>query len=282
MIVYKSIQEFLSWRATKKSGSIGFVPTMGALHPGHLSLIKNSKQLCQKTVVSIFINKLQFAPEEDFDNYPRTIDDDLKNLALLEVDVVLIPSSKEMYLRNFSFSVYESIISQKLEGLSRPGFFTGVTTVVSKLFNIVQPSHSFFGMKDIQQLVIIKNLVKDLNYNIQIIGCETVREKNGLAMSSRNQYLSKQEQEEASVLYQVLVVGKNLIKKKNTPCEIIKKKLKKTLQINKNITLDYLSIAHLNTFEELEGLIININKIVVSGAIYLNKVRLIDNVVINE
>ena len=191
MIVYKTIQEFLSWRATKKSGSIGFVPTMGALHPGHLSLIKNSKQLCQKTVVSIFINKLQFAPEEDFDNYPRTIDDDLKNLALLEVDVVLMPSSKEMYLRNFSFSVYESIISQKLEGLSRPGFFIGVTTVVSKLFNIVQPSHSFFGMKDIQQLVIIKNLVKDLNYNIQIIGCETVREKNGLAMSSRNQYLSK-------------------------------------------------------------------------------------------
>ena len=185
MKICKSISEFDDWAKEIPQGlTIGFVPTMGGLHEGHLSLIKKSKKCCNINIVSIFINELQFSPEEDFENYPRTLAADLKLLNQEKIDAVFMPNAKEIYPENFTFQVYESKISKNLEGISRPNFFTGVTTIVSKLLNIVEPTDAFFGMKDIQQLSIIKKMVQELNYKIKIHSCPTIREKNGLAMSS--------------------------------------------------------------------------------------------------
>ena len=278
MKIYKSIKGFQDWRKTQPSTTIGFVPTMGALHDGHLSLIKQSKGQCKITVVSIFVNQLQFGPNEDFEKYPRTLDHDLICLNDIKIDVLLLPSSLEIYNKKFNFEVYESQISKKLEGRSRPKFFSGVTTIVSKLFNIVQPTHAYFGMKDIQQLCIIKKMVTDLNYNIQICGGSTVRDQNGLALSSRNKYLSSAEQKQASVLYNTLILGAQLIKEKEN-YDFIYKAMMKKMNSQPNIKIDYLSIASLNDFKELKD---NVQKsnLVISGAIYINKVRLIDNVTI--
>ena len=280
MKICKTISELIEWRNESETRNIGFVPTMGALHQGHLSLVEESKSTCQKTVVSIFVNELQFSPEEDLDQYPRTIESDLDALKKLKVDMVFLPNTKEMYNDQFSVIVNELTIAQKLEGASRPGFFSGVTTVVSKLFNLVRPSHAFFGQKDIQQLAIITKMVKDLNYNINVIKCATIREASGLAMSSRNQYLSNTEKEEASILYQALKLGKKLLLDQSS-IHHIKTEMEKLITKNKKIKIDYLSIARLSTFEELEGPVDHKKfKIVISGAVLLNDVRLIDNILI--
>jgi len=278
--ICKTISELIEWRNESETRNIGFVPTMGALHQGHLSLVEESKSSCQKTVVSIFVNELQFAPEEDFDQYPRTIESDLGALKTLKVDMVFLPNAKEMYNEKFSVVVNELTIAQKLEGASRPGFFSGVTTVVSKLFNLVRPSHAFFGQKDIQQLAIIAKMVKDLNYNINVIGCETIREVGGLAMSSRNKYLSNTEKEEASILYQALKLGQKLLLDQAS-IQNIKAEMEKLITKNKKIKVEYLSIARLSTFEELDGPVDPKKcKIVISGAVLMNDVRLIDNILI--
>tara|TARA_Y100000748_G_scaffold38860_1_gene28773 strand:+ start:405 stop:1247 length:843 start_codon:yes stop_codon:yes gene_type:complete len=278
--ICKTISELIEWRNESETRNIGFVPTMGALHQGHLSLVEESKISCKKTVVSIFVNELQFSPEEDFDQYPRTIESDLAALKTLNVDMVFLPNAKEMYNEKFSVVVNELTIAQKLEGASRPGFFSGVTTVVSKLFNLVRPSHAFFGQKDIQQLAIITKMVKNLNYNINVIGCETIREIGGLAMSSRNQYLSNIEKEEASILYQALKLGKKLLLDQ-VSIHHIKTEMEKLITTNKKIKIDYLSIARLSTFEELEGPVDPTKfKIVISGAVLMKDVRLIDNILI--
>ena len=280
MKICKTISELIEWRNESETRNIGFVPTMGALHQGHLSLVEESKSTCQKTVVSIFVNELQFSPEEDLDQYPRTVESDLDALKKLKVDMVFLPNTKEMYNDEFSVVVNELTIAQKLEGASRPGFFSGVTTVVSKLFNLVRPSHAFFGQKDIQQLAIITKMVKDLNYNINVIKCATIREASGLAMSSRNQYLSNTEKEEASILYQALKLGKKLLLDQSS-IHHIKTEMEKLITKNKKIKIDYLSIARLSTFEELEGPLDHKKfKIVISGAVLMNDVRLIDNILI--
>lgn len=280
MKICKTISELIEWRNESETRNIGFVPTMGALHQGHLSLVEESKSFCQKTVVSIFVNELQFSPEEDFDQYPRTLKSDLDALKTLKVDMVFLPNAKEMYNEKFSVVVNELTIAQKLEGASRPGFFSGVTTVVSKLFNLVRPSHAFFGQKDIQQLAIITKMVKDLNYNINVIGCETIREVGGLAMSSRNKYLSNIAKKEASVLYQALKLGKKLLLDQAN-IHHIKTEMEKLITTNKKIKIDYLSIARLSTFEELEVPVDHKKfKIVISGAVLMNGVRLIDNILI--
>ena len=280
MKICKTISELIEWRNESETRNIGFVPTMGALHQGHLSLVEESKISCEKTVVSVFVNELQFSPEEDFDQYPRTIESDLDALKTLKVDMVFLPNAKEMYNEEFSVVVNELTIAQKLEGASRPGFFSGVTTVVSKLFNLVRPSHAFFGQKDIQQLAIITKMVKDLNYNINVIGCETIREIGGLAMSSRNKYLSNREKEEASILYQALKLGKKLLLDQAS-IHHIKTEMEKLIIKNKKIKIDYLSVAQLSTFEELEGPVDHKKfKIVISGAVLINDVRLIDNILI--
>jgi len=278
--ICKTISEFKGWRNSNKNQEIGFVPTMGAIHKGHLSLVTSSKQRCDKTVVSIFVNELQFAPNEDFEKYPRTLEQDLNKLEKLGVDIVFVPSTREIYKSGFSILINELDISQKLEGASRPGFFSGVTTVVSKLFNIIEPSYAFFGKKDIQQLIIIKKLVLDLNFNIKIIGCETIREASGLAMSSRNQYLSAQDKKEASILYKTLQLGKNLLNKNETVGET-KLQITSKLQNNKKIEIDYVSIANSISLEELnDNVTLENEQVIISAAICFNTVRLIDNIII--
>jgi pantoate--beta-alanine ligase len=268
----------MSWRNACTEKNIGFTPTMGALHNGHLSLIKKSKAQCKITIVSIFVNELQFDPEEDFEEYPRTVEQDLEQLKQLKVDVVLIPQAAEMYTKEFSVVINELQISQKLEGASRPGFFSGVITIVSKLFNLVQPEKAYFGQKDIQQLQVIRKLVTDLNYQIEIVGCKTIREQNGLALSSRNQYLSNTQKQDAAILYNTLKLGARLYHAKIN-CSDIKKAMHKEIHANPKIKIDYLSIADYQSFEEL-----NTNPIssptIISGAIFLDKVRLIDNILI--
>ena len=280
MKICKTISEFKNWRNSNIHENIGYIPTMGALHKGHLSLVTSSKLHCDKTVVSIFVNELQFSPDEDFEKYPRTLEQDLKKLENHKVDVVFIPTTSEIYKSDFSILINELDLSQKLEGVSRPGFFSGVTTVVSKLFNIIEPSYAFFGEKDIQQLIIIKKLVLDLNFNIQVVGCETIREASGLAMSSRNQYLSDQDKKDASILYETLQLGQNLLKKNETVGET-KLQLKSKLQNNKKIKIDYLSIANSTTLEELrDNVKLKNEQVIISAAIFFNDVRLIDNIII--
>lgn len=280
MKICKTISEFKNWRNSNIHENIGYIPTMGALHKGHLSLVTSSKLHCDKTVVSIFVNELQFSPDEDFEKYPRSLDQDLKKLENHKVDAVFIPTTSEIYKSDFSILINELDLSQKLEGVSRPGFFSGVTTVVSKLFNIIEPSYAFFGEKDIQQLIIIKKLVLDLNFNIQVVGCETIREASGLAMSSRNQYLSDQDKKDASILYKTLQLGQNLLKKNETVGET-KLQLKSKLQNNKKIKLDYLSIANGTTLEELhDNVKLKNEQVIISAAIFFNDVRLIDNIII--
>ena len=278
MKIFKTKIQLRQWRKTLSNESVGFVPTMGALHKGHLSLVKASKKKCQKTVVSVFINKLQFGPHEDFNAYPRFIEQDIALLENEKIDALFCPEPEEMYPNDISFKINEDKITNELEGKSRPGFFSGVCLVVLKLFNVVQPDYVFFGEKDIQQLYIIKQMIQDLNFPIALRACPTVREKNGLAMSSRNKYLSDEDKKEACILYQALVKGKKLLEEEKE-IKYIKKQLLKLLN-NKNISIDYLSIANLNTFKEA------INNqdlpIVIAGAVYYKKIRLIDNIIIKK
>ena len=277
--IIKSITDFTAWRNSVKSKNIGFVPTMGALHLGHSSLIEKSRQNNEITVVSIFVNKLQFGPKEDFHSYPRTLDDDIKILEKMKVDIVFVPTSLELYNTSFSFNVMENNLSTKLEGASRPNFFSGVCTVVLKLFNIVKPSQSFFGKKDIQQLMIIKKMVLDLNLNIDVVGCETIRENSGLALSSRNQYLNTKEKEIASNIIIFLNEAKEMILNKEKYSSVLRCFHNNVKKID-CMKVDYISIASLNTFDELSDEDSIQKNVVVSCAIFLNNVRLIDNIII--
>ena len=203
MRVVKTVDEMQqASRECRMTGrKIAFVPTMGALHLGHFSLIKTSIKSSTITIVSIFVNKLQFGPNEDFNNYPRTLEKDLNALKNMKVDAVFLPSHEELYDKSYSFNVSENNLSTNLEGAARPNFFNGVCTVVLKLFNIIRPTQSFFGQKDIQQLMIVKKMALDLNLNVKIVGCKTIRNSHGLAMSSRNQYLTNEEKLLAANIY---------------------------------------------------------------------------------
>ena len=278
MKIFKKKTELYQWNQAHSKQSIGFVPTMGALHQGHLSLVRAAKKECDQVVVSIFINKLQFGANEDFNQYPRSIEEDISQLKKEQVDVLFVPHQTDIYPNNFSFQIDEINISKKLEGVSRPDFFSGVMIVVLKLFNLVQPTFVYFGEKDIQQLCVIKKLIENFNFPITLRACPTVREQTGLAMSSRNKYLSKNDKKDAAILYRTLKKGKLLIKENET-IEKIKKQMFELLT-NKNITIEYLSIANLNTFEEIADN--NTRPIVIAGAIYYKKIRLIDNVIIEK
>jgi pantoate--beta-alanine ligase len=275
--IFKKNIDLLKWNVKNKN--IGFIPTMGALHEGHLSLIRTSKKECEKTIVSIFVNKLQFGPDEDFKKYPRTLETDLALLKKEKIDVLYIPNPKEMYPQKPSFQINEVNVSQYLEGATRPDFFSGVLMVVLKLFNLIQPTHVYFGQKDIQQLYIIKKMLSELNFPIKMREGKTIRESNGLALSSRNKYLSKAEKEEASVIYKTLKKSEQLI---NSGEEIntIKTYIKKRLT-NHKMKIDYISIADIDTFQELNTLNRRIS-IVISVAVWFSTIRLIDNVIIQK
>ena len=277
MKIFKSNKALIRWRSSQNSSSIGFVPTMGALHQGHISLIEKSTHKCDITIVSIFINPLQIAPNEDFNTYPKNIQQDITLLKDYNIDAIFIPQHTQMYEQDFSCVISETNLSKKLEGKSRPDFFDGVTTIVCKLFNLTQPQYVFFGLKDIQQLYIIKKMIYDLNYSIKIIACPTIRESNGLAMSSRNQYLTELEKKDAAIIYQTLRMGKKLIADSKKSIVNIKKEIKNKLLKN-NFIVEYVSIANLNGFEEIEKY--QKRQTVISVAVLYKNVRLIDNIIV--
>ncbi len=274
MKTISTIQEFRKWRKGI-TGSIGFIPTMGALHAGHLSLVEESIATCQNTIVSIYLNPAQFASGEDLEKYPKTIDADLKKLSHFQINCVFLPNDSEMYPKGFSTQIQENMLSHFLEGNSRPGFFTGVNIVVIKLFNIIEPTHVFFGEKDAQQLRIIEKIISDLNYSIEVISCPIIREKNGLAMSSRNEYLNNAERIIAAIIQQALQEGKNLIMSGERNSKIIRDKIIHTISSEKLLRIDYVSVADSKTLIEISDKIEG--DILVSVAVYLGEIRLIDN-----
>jgi len=275
--IFKTKAELRQWREAVSNQSIGLVPTMGALHAGHLSLVKKSQKECKHTVVSIFINKLQFGPNEDFNNYPRFIEQDIQFLKNENVDVLFCPKQAEIYSDDLSFQINEMTIAKKLEGKTRPDFFGGVCMVVLKLFNIIQPHYTYFGEKDIQQLFVVQKMIKDLNFPVVLRPCSTIRETNGLAMSSRNQYLSDIEQNEATILYQTLKKGKDLILEEKNNVDSIIKIMHQKIE-TQNIQIDYLEIRDLKTFEKIKEF--KAQSIVIVGAIYYKQIRLIDNIIL--
>ena len=277
MKTFHLISDCITWRKNIVE-TVGFVPTMGALHAGHASLVKASQKTCKKTLVSIYINPTQFSPEEDLNSYPKTIKKDLKILKDLNVDAVFLPSDSEMYPKNNPDNFkYENSLFKKLEGKSRPHFFYGVTKVVSKLFNIINPTHAFFGEKDAQQSRIINQMIKDLNYNIHFISCPTVRNNNGLALSSRNNYLSRSEQNHASIIYKSLRLVKASIEKGNINVDQLKKLFTSLVNKNHHIQIDYISIACNKTLKELT---VWKKNSLISVAVFYKNVRLVDNIVV--
>ena len=255
---------------------IGLVPTMGYLHEGHLSLIKKSKELCDVTVVSIFVNPTQFAPNEDYEKYPRDIDRDNKLLKDYNVDYVFIPSADEIYSPGYQSYIYVSEISKKFEGEFRPTHFKGVATIVAILFNSIKPDFAFFGQKDAQQSAIIRQMVSDLKYDIEIIVCPIVREKDGLAMSSRNVYLSSEERNTALTLHKSLLYARKLIEGKETDPQKITGNMKMIIEEEKSIKLDYIGIVNADSFREVD-LVEDGNVYYILVAARVGNTRLIDN-----
>jgi len=269
-----TIQDFRIWRE-KVSGSIGFVPTMGALHKGHLSLVEASNNTCQHTVVSIYLNPAQFSLGEDLNTYPKNLINDLEKLSKYDIGAIFLPTDLEMYPLNYSTYVNESKLSKVLEGKSRQSFFRGVTTVVAKLFNIICPTHAFFGEKDAQQLLIIKKMVLDLAYNIQIISCPIIREDSGLSMSSRNIYLSNKMKKSACIINNALGSAKQLLLSGERDSQTIRENIINVLKQERKLKIDYVSVADGESLNEILGEIQN--QILVSTAVFIGKTRLIDN-----
>lgn len=256
---------------------LGFVPTMGYLHEGHLSLVKRAQQDCESVVVSIFANPAQFAPDEDLDNYPRDIDRDLELLTGVGTNLVWIPSVKNMYPDDFQTWINVEQVTKPLEGQVRNTHFRGVTTVVSKLFNAIQPDRSYFGQKDAQQAVVIKQMVRDLNYPIEIVICPIIREVDGLAMSSRNSYLNKEERQTALCLSQGLSKAAEAFHKGEKNAEKIREIVASVIDEEQLAELQYVSCAHPETLEELEG---EIESCLLSMAVFIGRTRLIDNILL--
>lgn len=259
---------------------IAVVPTMGYLHDGHLSLIRLAKQHSDLVITTIFVNPTQFSPNEDFEKYPRDLNRDISMCTSAGCDVVFAPDATAMYNHNFLTFVSVDYITNKLEGKFRPTHFKGVTTIVAKLFNITKPHVAVFGQKDAQQIAVIRKMIKDLNFDIQIIVGETVREADGLAMSSRNIYLTDGERKDASVLYKSLKLAEDEINNGENSVEIIKTKMIDFILSKPNFMIDYISFNDPDTLEELN--FITETPVLVSLATRIGKVRLIDNLVIKK
>ncbi len=252
---------------------------MGYLHEGHLSLIKQSKRNCDITIVSIFVNPTQFGPYEDFNNYPRNIETDSKLLESNGVDYLFLPSAEEIYQKNFQTYVNVEFVTKILEGEFRPTHFRGVTTVVLILFNCVQPDFAFFGQKDAQQLSVIKQMVKDIKLDLKIISCPIIRENDGLAMSSRNVYLSDSERKEALVLYKSLQTAKKIISSGEKKVNFILSEMDKMFTKVASAKIDYVKIVKADNFEIVDELIEG-KEYFVLIACKIGKTRLIDNILI--
>jgi len=254
---------------------VGFVPTMGFLHQGHLSLVQRAREESASVVVSIFVNPTQFGPREDLERYPRDLGRDLALLETEGTDIVFAPASDEMYPAGYNSWVEVTGITEWLEGTARPGHFRGVATVVAKLFNIVRPTRAYFGQKDAQQAIVIRRMVADLNMNLEVVTLPTVREVDGLAMSSRNSYLNQEQRRAAPVLYRALNRVRELWSQGETDAARLRQEMRDLIEQEPLASIEYISVADVETLKELTGVE---PLALVSIAVRIGDIRLIDNI----
>ncbi len=276
----QTVNAMAAWaRMLQREGvRIGFVPTMGALHDGHRSLIRSARLACDAVAVSIFVNPLQFGPLEDFDRYPRTLAKDLRLCEQEGTDAAFLPRSRDLYPPEFETAVSVQRLTRRFEGLSRPGHFGGVATVVTKLLNIVRPERAFFGQKDYQQAVVVERLVADLNLETRIVIRPTVREADGVALSSRNRFLSREEREAATVLYRALAAGRDLIRAGEHSVKKVEAAMTRLIRAEPLARVDYLAVAHPATLDEVR---VVRGRVVLLLAVWIGETRLIDNMVVH-
>lgn len=275
----RTVSPLSDLRAARLSlkGTVGLVPTMGYLHEGHLSLVRQAKAECDHVIVSIFVNPTQFGPKEDLSKYPRDLERDLELLSSLGVDLVWNPSAEVMYPPGYQTWVEVEALTNPLEGAMRPGHFKGVTTVVAKLFNATQPDKAYFGQKDAQQAAVIRRMAVDLNFPLEVIICPTVREADGLAMSSRNKYLNEAERQAATVLFRALSAAKGLFENGERDAEALRRMMKEVIEAEPLAQMQYVSCADYDSLEELDTVK---GKALLSMAVFVGKTRLIDNFVL--
>lgn len=273
----KEMSQF-SKRVRERGQTLALVATMGSLHEGHLALVQAAKAKADVVVVSIFVNPTQFAPGEDLSKYPRNLKNDKKLLNIFKPIVIFHPKAEDMYSPDFDTWIEEGTLSKKLCGKFRLGHFKGVTTVVSKLFNIIWPDFAFFGEKDYQQQLILKKLVKDLSYPVEILTCPTVREYDGLAMSSRNKFLDAKDRKSAGMVYKALIRAKKDIESGDTDSRRIYVNIGRLLGFEPSIRVDYIAIVDPHTLEDVKEIK---GKVLVALAVRIGKIRLIDNMIIS-
>ena len=247
---------------------------MGALHPGHVALIQRARRSCETLVVSIFVNPLQFGPKEDLKRYPRSLKRDLDVCRKNDVDVVFIPGQQDFYPSRFQTTVSLTRLMTRWEAEHRPGHLQGVATVVTKLLNLVRPGKAYFGQKDYQQYLVIEQLVKDLNLDVKIVRCPTVRERNGLAWSSRNQYLTPKQRQHATILFHTLREVQQAIKSPSRPWKVFLQEVSGRITLIPHTTIDYFAVCDAGTLEPIK---VPKGEIVLLGAIRIGTIRLIDN-----
>jgi len=260
--------------------TVGLVPTMGALHEGHLSLVREARRMCDVVVVSVFVNPTQFGPGEDFEHYPRDLTKDTALLTDYNVDYIFAPTVEEIYPKGFSTYVNVEGLSEQLEGASRPGHFRGVATVVTVLLNTIRPDFAFFGQKDAQQALVIRRLVKDLAFDTEIVILPIVREDSGLAISSRNLYLTPDEQKSAAVMHKALVQAKSAYKEGERNANRIMEIIRNTVESEPRARLDYVAITDAETLERVDR--VDDRPTLIALAAYVGKTRLIDNTILNK
>jgi pantoate--beta-alanine ligase len=260
--------------------TVGLVPTMGALHEGHLSLVREARRMCDVVVVSVFVNPTQFGPGEDFEHYPRDLTKDTALLTDYNVDYIFAPPVEEIYPKGFSTYVNVEGLSEQLEGASRPGHFRGVATVVTVLLNTIRPDFAFFGQKDAQQALVIRRLVKDLAFDTEIVILPIVREDSGLAISSRNLYLTPDEQKSATILHKALKQAKQAFRDGERNASRITDLIRQTVESEPRARLDYVTIADAETLEKLDR--VDDRPTLIALAAYVGKTRLIDNTILNK
>ncbi len=278
LIIAKTPEEVKAQvREWKSQGlSIGLVPTMGYLHEGHGSLISRAVSENDRVIVSVFVNPIQFGPNEDLETYPRDFEADCRLIESLGGSLVFHPEPSDMYAPDFSTAINVTGVSANLCGARRPGHFSGVCTVVTKLFNISEADRAYFGQKDAQQLAVVKRMVRDLNTNIEIIGCPIIREDDGLAKSSRNTYLSSEERQAATILNKALTLGREMVDNGITDAEAVKAKITETINGEPLAKIDYVEIVDWNSIEPVNEIT---GPVLCAIAVYIGKTRLIDNFV---
>ncbi len=276
MKIIETIDEMKTLRR-QLTEPVGLVPTMGYIHEGHLALVRRARAENPVAVVSIFVNPAQFSPQEDFDTYPRDPQGDLAVLEKEQTDIVFMPATVEMYPPEFNSWVEVGKITERLEGASRPNYFRGVATVVAKLFNIVRPTRAYFGQKDAQQTIVVKKMVADLSIDLEIVTVATVREPDGLAISSRNAYLNPEQREAATVLYQALCRAQQLWSRGDRNAAHLRRQMTELIRKEPLATIDYVSVADIESLDEMEKVKA---PALVSMAVKIGQIRLIDNVVL--